>query len=157
MPSIMKIRFKYCITDSTKITPLLIATKKNHIEIVKELLASNPRLDIEGLLKLEAGAGIRRLNPFQCSLNCGHPELTRMLVQAGHDLTLEKYLWTNEDLPEYLVQDVDLWLWLQEIISQPLPLLEIIRRYLRKLLGFQICYKLKSITLPSALKLYLQT
>ncbi len=124
---------------------------------MKELLSVNPRLDIEGLLKLEAGAGIRKLNPFQCSLYCGHPEIAQMLVQAGHDLTQEKYLWTNEDLPEYLVQDVDLWLLLQEIISQPLPLLEIIRRYLRKMFGFQIHDKLKAVTLPPVLKMYLKT
>ncbi len=136
-------------------TALLIATRRGHTDIVTKLLTVNPSLDISGFLKFESGETTKKLNPFQCSLYCAQPEITRILVQGGHDLTQEKYLWTNEDLPEYLVQDVDLWLWLQEIISQPLPLLEIIRRYLRKLFGYKIQLKLDDTMLPTYLKSYL--
>lgn len=145
----------FLLSDSeTSVTPLLIATKKRHVDVVKELLLANCELTTEGLLKLQPGMGVRRMNPFLCSLLQGYPEITRMLIRAGHDLTQEKYLWTSEDLPEYLTVDVEFWLWLQELISQPVRLTVIVKRFLRRNLGYTLEYKLNCVTLPPMLKKY---
>ncbi len=140
--------------EETSVTPLLIATKKRHVDIVKELLLANARLDIAGLLKLRVGVEIKRMSPFLCSLLQGYPEIARMLVNSGHDLTEETYLWTNEDVPEFLTLDIEFWLWLQEIISQPSTLMETTRRFLRRSLGFEIAHKIEQVKLPPMLKKY---
>ena len=135
-------------------TPLLIATKKRYVDIVKELLQANAQLDIAGLLKLKPGAGMRRMNPFLCSLLQGYPEIARMLIKCGHNLTGDKYLWTNENVPEYLTLDVEFWLWLQELISQPITLMETVKIYLRKYMGYNITRTMTHLNLPAALKKY---
>ena len=68
---------------------------------------------------------------------------------------MEKYLWTNEDLPEYLTLDVDMWLSLQEKISQPITLMETVKLYIRRTMGYKMNSNIQYINLPAVLKRYL--
>ena len=75
---------------------------------------------------------------------------------AGYDLREEPYLWTNEDIPDMLQMNVEFWHWLQEYISQPLPLLQCVRKWIRKTLGVPINKKLEELKcLPRYLKNYI--
>ncbi len=122
---------------------------------MKHILSFNPTLHKEGMVVL--GTEIKRLNAFRCALELGHLEIARLLVHAGYDVTKEKYLWTNENLPQSLVLNFDFWLELQRLISQPTPLKELSRRLLRRNLGYKIRIHLDEINLPPFIKRILLT
>ena len=103
------------------------------------------------------GTEFKKINVFRCALELSHFEIARLLINSGYDITREKYLWTNENLPQSLVQNFDFWLELQIIMSQPTPLKELTRRILRKLLGHKIQSHLEELCLPPFIKKILLT
>ena len=134
-------------------TPLLIAIKEGHTEVVRELLQYNTQLEATGLLMVEKE--YRRVNIFDCAVITRHFEIARMLVHAGYDLTLEKYLWANDDVPKQLILNLDFWCWLREMVSQPKTLLQVTKKKIKHCLGSNVKRKLNDLDLPVILKKYI--
>ena len=134
-------------------TPLLIATKEGHTEVVRELLQYNAQLEATGLLMVEKE--YRRVNIFECAVITQHFEIARLLVHAGYDLTREKYLWTNDDVPKQLILNLDFWCWLREMVSQPKTLLYGTKKKIKHCLGSNVKRKLIDLDLPVILKNYI--
>ncbi len=140
-------------TDSTNISPLLVASKTGNLEITEALLQFNPHLSIEGLVTV--GPELRKLNPFQCAVVMGHLDIAKLLVHAGYHVTQDTILWTNENVADSLLLNTEFWSWLREVVSEPLSLLEMCRRYLKELLGFQIRRHVSSLPIPPLLRSFL--
>ena len=86
----------------------------------------------------------------------GHLDGARMLILAGYDLRQETYLWTNKNIPEVLVLNPEFWEWIQEFISSPPPLRQLVRRLFRRILGCPLNKKLEKLTiLPQFLRNYI--
>ncbi len=145
--------FNSTFTDSTNITPLLIASKTGNLEVTEALLQFNPDLYLEGLVAV--GPEIRKLNPFQCAVVMGHLDIAKLLVHAGYHVTQETFLWTNENIADSLVLNTEFWSWLREVVSEPVSLLETCRKYLKKQLGFQIRRHVSSLPIPPLLRSFL--
>ncbi len=97
----------------------------------------------------------RKLRPLTCAVLTSHSHIARMLVQAGHDLSQEKYLWTNEDVPKQLVLNVELWGWLRDAVSRPMRLAHLSKLTVRRFLGTNLQSKLMNMEIPVVLKRYL--
>ncbi len=149
----MKCYFILYLTDSTNISPLLVASKTGNLEITEALLQFNPDLNIDGLVTV--GPELRKLNPFQCAVVMGHLDIAKLLVNAGYHVTQETILWTNENVADSLLLNTEFWSWLREVVSEPLSLLEMCRRYLKALLGFQIRRHVSSLPIPPLLRSFL--
>ena len=132
---------------------MLIATKEGHAEIVRELLQYNAKLESAGLLMVEKE--YRKINIFECALVSQHFEIAKLLVHAGYDLTQEKYLWTNEEVPKQLVLNLEFWCWLRERIAQPITLLGTTKHKIRNCLGNNIHRKVLDLDLPIILRNYI--
>ncbi len=79
-----------------------------------------------------------------------------MLILAGYDLRQEAYLWTNQNIPEVFQLNTEFWEWIQEFISTPPPLRQLVRRKLRCILGCPLNTKLdRLIGLPQFLRNYI--
>ena len=95
------------------------------------------------------------VTPFRCALLCGHGEAAQLLVHAGYDLTTEHYLITNQNVPDYLLQNKDMLEWLQELVINPLDLKVVCRKIIRYFLGHFVQEGIQKLSLPASLEDYL--
>ena len=139
--------------DIHKVTPLLMAAICNRLEIAELLVMYNCNLDVVGRFKVNKN--FVQMSPFQCALERGHCDIVKLLVASGCDLSKETYLWTNVDVPDCLVLNLELWVWIKEMLSEPLSLKEMCRRKIRKILGYEIRSKLEETGLPGPIRAFL--
>lgn len=95
------------------------------------------------------------MTPLQCAIHIGHLTIVRVLVEAGAKLSDLTFLWSNCDVPEAFVLDLESWSWLIEQATCAASLLHLCRLGLRRALRNGIHQKLPSLTLPKPVTDYI--
>ena len=138
--------------DDKNVTPLLVAASNNYLDVVKQLLLTNCRVNTLGEIKIDRTS--LTLTPFKCALLKGYLDMAKLLVLAGYNLHHEEYLWSNKDVPGVLVENVEFWSWVQEQVNVPWSLAIQSRIRIRELLGKPLKQRLEQLPLPRAIKDY---
>ena len=130
--------------------PLLTAARENRLDIARKLLRAN--CDMTSSIPNPSTDESWEMTPFRCAVEHEHWEFVELMLQAGYDLKSEVYLLTNQDVPDQLVLNLDLWLRLIEHVTTPIPLLVQCRQRVRNLLGRKLHLTVAHLPLPTFLK-----
>ncbi len=129
---------------------LLLAAQKNHVEVAQLLLGANCNMYMAG--KVKYGQDCYCITPFKYAIMLEYWRFAEVMVMAGYDLTKEKYLLTNEDVPQTLVLNFDFWGWLIQSINNPRTLKTLCRNKVRHLIGRMSDAKVEMLPLPKRLQ-----
>ncbi|XP_064615683.1 ankyrin repeat, PH and SEC7 domain containing protein secG-like [Liolophura sinensis] len=134
-------------------TPLIIATGKNSVSVVRVLLewpCQTNQMSIVHRCDVDY-----TMDALQLALLLGHMEIARLLVLSGCSLQSVRYLKrfiVGEEIPFSLQRNPEFFEWLQDLASNPVPLLEACVRCVRKVLVGSLQSKVECLPVPNQIK-----
>jgi ankyrin repeat protein len=134
-------------------TPVIWAVYHGQLAICKRLVAANCSLDVVG--RINHNHNRHFATAFHCAVLLEHFNIAEFLLLADYDLRFEKYLVTNDGVPDTLVKNYEFWGELCDIVKNVRSLCEMCRRVIRKQVGVDICNKVDQLPIPARFKQYI--
>ncbi|KAK2144179.1 hypothetical protein LSH36_780g02064 [Paralvinella palmiformis] len=138
------------ITDDEHNSCVIVAVHQNKTNILARLISWNANLDLSGHLKIDGQR--QSITPLRCAIAQRRTEAAMLLLLGDCDITKETYLWTNDNVPEGLVVNLELWSWMREFAFEPRPLLWLCRRKIRQMMDKRLWINIHQLLLPPYLE-----
>ncbi|KAK6194894.1 hypothetical protein SNE40_000430 [Patella caerulea] len=140
------------ITFASRVTAILLATTKDDLSCIKQLLYYNTKLDVKGNVYRKRRHGKYFFDSMEFAVNNGKFDLVKLFYEVGYNLSNLEYLFGKGNIPKALLDNPEMHEWLKVSSGSPRSLLDISIKNIREFLGLMPCEKVKKLPIPTKLK-----